>query len=75
MITLKSQSSETLTTKTYSLTVEGKEVTYIEYLNDKSKVIDFVLRNADGEDIAGADTGSILLEQVQGFVDNLTPIS
>jgi len=58
----------TVTTETYNLEVDGQFITYIEYLNDKSKLIDCNLRDVDGNEIQDAK----LLEKVQEFVDNLS---
>lgn len=72
-ITLKNKTSSTIKTDIYELDVDGQKVTYIEFINDKNKLIDFNLRDEKGDEIA-ADTGSTLLEKVQGYVDNLPAI-
>jgi len=64
---LLNQTSATITTNTFNLEVDGQFITYIEYLNDKGKVIDCNLRDVDGNEIADA----ALLEKVEEFVDNL----
>jgi len=62
---LASHSTATITTETYQLSLGDKLLTYIEYLNDKGKVIDCTLRDVDGNEI----NDPALLEQVQDFVD------
>ena len=71
-ITLKNKTSSTIKTDTYEFEVDGQKVTYIEYINDKNTLIDCSLRNEYGEEIAAADTGNILLEKCQEYVDNLS---
>lgn len=66
-ITLKNKTSSTVTTDTYELEVDGQKVTYIEYINDKNKVIDSNLRNEHGQEIEDA----VLLEKIQDYIDNL----
>ena len=67
---LLNRTTSTVTTDTFEIDHDGRKFVYIEYLNDKGKVIDFALRNQDGEDIARYDNGSITLEKIQNFVDN-----
>ena len=69
MIKLNTQTTSTVTTNTFELEVRGQKVTYIEYLNDKNKVIDCSLRNEAGEEIGADDCGGELLEEIQGFID------
>ena len=65
---LTSHTSAIVTTETYSITDETYgPLTYIEYLNDKGKVIDCTLRDEDGNDIDNPP----LLEELQQFVDGL----
>jgi hypothetical protein len=64
---LESHTSSTITTETYQILTENHgPVTYIEYLNDKGKVIDCNLRDEDGNDIIDP----ALLEEIQEFIDN-----
>lgn len=60
------QQSRTITTNTFNLEIDGQFITYIEYLNDKNKVIDCNLRDANGNELNDA----ALLEKVEEFVDN-----
>lgn len=62
---IESHLSATITTETYQLSMNGKLFTFIEYFNDKGKVIDCNLRDVDGEEISDP----YLLEQVQDFID------
>ena len=64
-ITLKNKTSSTITTDTYELEVDGQNITYIEYINNKNKVIDFNLRDTDGHEIDDA----VFLDDIQTFVD------
>ena len=64
---LESHTTSTVTTETYVVNLlEGLGVvTYIEYLNDKGKVIDCNLRDEDENEM----NDPILLEEVQEFID------
>ncbi len=66
-ITFENKITSFITTVTFSLITEKGPITYIEYLNDKNKVIDLNLRDEDGDEI----DDSVLLEEVQNFVDKL----
>ncbi len=74
MITISNKSSSTITENTYTLKVDGKTVIYTEFLNDKNKLTDCTLRDANGYDItddsAPNGNAAALLEQVQEFVDS-----
>jgi hypothetical protein len=63
---IESHTSATVTTETYQLITERGPVTYIEYLNDKGKVIDSNLRDENGEEIADPT----FLEEIQEFIDS-----
>ena len=60
-----SQESNTVTETTYFLEDNGKKLVYKEWLNQKGKVIDEVLRDQNGNDI----DDPALLERVQEAVD------
>lgn len=68
---LLSSSESTVTTKTFEIDYDGQKIIYIEYLNEKGKVIDCSLRDDNGEEIAASDTGSIMLEKIQEFIDKI----
>ena len=51
----------------FTLDVDGKDVIYTEFLNDKGKVIDFTLRDGDGNEISDP----ALLEQIQEFTKDM----
>ena len=65
---LINKSSSTVTTNTFEIDPEdgSKKITYIEYLNDKGRVIDENLRDSAGSEI----DDPALLEVVQEFVDS-----
>ena len=71
MITLTARIEETIKTETCEVIVDGEKYTYIEYINDKEKVIDAELHDSNGEDCT---FDAALMERVQYFVDNLPPI-
>lgn len=63
---ITSESSYTVTTNTFEIETKCGPVVYIEYLNDKNKVIDCNLRAKNtGQEIDNAN----LLEEIQNFVD------
>lgn len=64
---LLSSSESTVTTKTFEIDYDGEKVVYIEYLNDKGKVIDCNLRDENGGEV----DNSIYLEEIQDFVDKI----
>jgi len=67
MIILQLHSTSTVKTETYQILTETHgPVTYVEYFNDKGKVIDETLRDEDGNDI----NAPALLEKIQEFVDS-----
>jgi len=73
-ITFNNKSASTITTVEYQFTIEGKNITYIEYINDKSKLTDCVLRDETGCEInddnnLGFDNIAALLEEIQAYVD------
>ena len=59
--------TEKQTIKTYKLSLGDRLITYIEFINDKGKVIDCNLRDVDGEAIYEP----MLLEQVEEFINSL----
>lgn len=67
-IILKNRRSSKITTDAYKFVVDGQNVTYIEHINDKNELIDFNLRNEDGQEI---EDDAVLLEKIQDYVDNL----
>jgi hypothetical protein len=69
-LSIIANTSANITTNTYNLSLGDRLLTYIEYLNDKGKVIDCNLRDVDGDEI----NDPALLEQVQEFVDGLEPV-
>tara|TARA_R110000868_G_scaffold344028_1_gene605010 strand:+ start:362 stop:601 length:240 start_codon:yes stop_codon:yes gene_type:complete len=42
---------QSITTETYKVKVAGFTLTYIDYLNEKGKVIDSIFRDEDGNDL------------------------
>ena len=68
---LISSSESTVITKTFEIDYDGRKIVYIEYLNEKGKIIDCTLRNEDGEEIAASDTGASILEEIQEFIDKI----
>lgn len=72
---LISCSESTITTKTFEIDYDGRKIVYIEYLNEKGKVIDCNLRDEDGNEIAedqGPDNNAAeTLEKIQEFVDKI----
>lgn len=75
-INIRSKVSSKVTTETYELDVDGMKIIYIEYFNEKGKVIDTVLRNEEGIDLEdahllGSNFNSVaeLLDEIQVFVD------
>lgn len=75
-IQLISTTTAKVITGTYELVVDGLKIVYIEYVNDKGKVIDTILRTAEGieltdEHLLDTDFNSVaaLLEEVQAFID------
>ncbi len=67
---LESHTTATVKTETYRIaTEEHGIVTYIEYLNEKGKVIDEILRDEEGNNIDGV--ALLLLEEIQEFVDSV----
>ena len=64
---LESHTTATVKTETYRILTETQgPVTYIEYLDDKGKVIDCNLRDDEGNEISDP----ALLEEIQEFVDS-----
>ncbi len=66
--------TETVTTDTFQIERDDpsyphnkEKFIYIEYLNDKGRVIDCNLRETSGEEIDDAN----LLDEIQKFVDKL----
>ena len=66
-----SQESNSVTETTYFLEDNGKKLVYKEWLNQKGKVIDEVLRDQNGNDI----DDPALLERVQEAVDATTSLT
>ena len=66
-IKLNEHQTSTVTTDTFQFEVNDQFITYIEYLNDKGKIIDCNLRDVDGDEI----DNSLLLEEIQNFVDSM----
>lgn len=66
---IKNKTVERITTETYEieydLGVEPLNLIYIDYLNEKGKVIDSVLRYEDGTNC----DDPFILEQIQELVD------
>ena len=50
-ITISKPKVQSITTETYKVEVTGFNLTYIDYLNEKGKVIDSILRDEDGNDL------------------------
>lgn len=72
---LLSSSESTVTTKTFEIDYDGQKIIYIEYLNEKGKVVDCSLRDEDGNEIAedqGPDNNAAeTLEKIQDFIDKI----
>jgi hypothetical protein len=67
---ITNKTTETITTETYEITTDYHgDVIYIEYLNEKGKVIDCVLRDSDGNDLSNLSDAPALLEEIQELVD------
>ena len=64
---LKHETFSQLVEHTYTLKDETGVLIYKEWIDDSGKVIDFTLRNKDGEDIGDPE----LFDQVMEFVDGL----
>lgn len=63
---ITSESSSTVTTNTFEIETKYGPVVYIEYLNDKNKVIDCNLRGKHtGQEI----NDPVLLEEIENFID------
>ena len=58
---------KTITTETYEVIINDKKYHFIDYLDEKSKAIDSVLRDENGDDI----NDPILMETAQNLVDAL----
>jgi len=63
---LLNKTESTVTEVTYTLQDDLSAFYYKEWLDDSGKVIDSILRDKDGYEI----DDSILLEEVQQFIDN-----
>lgn len=75
---LLNRTTSTVTEDTFEIERESpsyphnkEKIIYKEFLNEKGRVIDFELRNENGESIAETDTGATLIEEIQEFVDKL----
>lgn len=73
-----SQASSTIREDTYVLEVENlyfgsepktQKITYVEFINDKGKLTDCIMRNEGGEEIDNPE----LLNRIQNFIDALPP--
>ena len=64
---LISSSESTVTTTTFQIDFDGRILTYIEYLNEKGKVIDCNFRDEIGNELDEPDN----LEKIQDFVDKI----
>ena len=64
---LKHETFSQLVEHTYTLKDETGVLIYKEWIDDSGKVIDFTLRNKDGEDIGDPE----LFDQVMEFIDGL----
>jgi hypothetical protein len=62
---IKNKTTETITTETYEMEVNGCRCVYIDYLNQKGKCIDAVLRDDAGNNV----DDPALMEQIQKEVD------
>ena len=50
-ITISKPTKQSITTETYKVEVAGFTLVYIDYFDDKGKVIDSILRDEDGNDL------------------------
>ena len=50
-IKISKPTKQSITTETYKVKVAGFTLVYIDYFNDKGKVIDSILRDEDGNDL------------------------
>ena len=66
---IKNKVTESITTESYEVECDGTNgpmtFIYIDYLNEKGKVIDSVLRTVEGYDV---DVPG-LMEEIQEFID------
>lgn len=75
-IKILSKTTCNVVTETYDLEVEGLKIVYIEYINDKGKVIDTQLRSDMGFELTDAhllgtrfNSVAELVEEIQESVD------
>ncbi len=66
MIVIRNRQTDNVRTETYQLEVDGRRVTYIEYINDKNKLIDATLMDTNTGDMID---DAALMEEIQTFVD------
>ena len=50
-ITISKPTKQSIITETYKVKVAGFTLVYIDYFDDKGKVIDSILRDEDGNDL------------------------
>ena len=50
-ITISKPTKQSIITETYKVEVAGFTLVYIDYFDDKGKVIDSILRDEDGNDL------------------------
>ena len=50
-IKISKPTKQSITTETYKVEVAGFTLVYIDYFDDKGKVIDSILRDEDGNDL------------------------
>ena len=50
-IKISKPTKQSITTETYKVKVAGFTLVYIDYFDDKGKVIDSILRDEDGNDL------------------------
>lgn len=72
----RKKTSVTTTQVTYPIRVDGRNLTYIEFLNDKNKVTDFILRDDNGNEIneltpRGFSNVAALVEAIQKWTDTV----
>jgi hypothetical protein len=58
---------KTITTKTYEVEIEGSKYIYIDYYDDRGKIIDSVLRFENGDNC----DDPLVFEEVQELVDKI----
>jgi hypothetical protein len=74
-IVVKNRVTSTVTTDTFTLDVDGRELVYTDYLNDKGKVIDSKLEDDKGneltEDMGPDNNAAETMDRIQTYLDEM----